>query len=370
MTARKTVVPVLVGLILGAVLLGSAACVDAPREPTTAAPSPTASATASPSPEPTPTAHPGPDRDPDAGPTPTLAPEPTATATATARPHVTLSGTGPATRDIIIPTEGTWTMTIDVSKNSRCDDAKRCRRAGFKIGMDTRGGGSSLVVAETASDWTGQIRLRIANRSGSYAPGARIVTVNVAPMAEWMLTFVPPGAPVPTQRPTATPTPGPFPTVRLTTADVRRIFPCLGAAEADYVLAVTRESSAVGSARMGVVAVLAGARTSGERLQLTDAQRSAVDAAIDGLRTAAENILGLTPPDTARIQALHADAEPYARSVIAFADALDEAVDEGSTSKFWEVLFAAQDLVSQAQRLIPRFPVLCDDAGGTRSPAP
>ena len=309
MKSRNAPVVVLVGLILGAVLLGSAACGDAPREPTAAAPSPTASATASPSPEPTPTAHPGPDRDPDAGPTPTLAPEPTATATATARPHVTLSGTGPATRDIIIPTEGTWTMTIDVSKNSRCDDAKRCRRAELKIGLDTRGGGSSLVVAETASDWTGQIRLRIANRSGSYAPGVRIVTVNVAPMAEWMLTFVPPGAPVPTQRPAATPTPltvpTPTPRIVLTIAEIRAGLPCLTAAEASYLHDFLVEL-AKGQEQFAALLELGDNAREDPNVVRTAAFQRDLASAAASWRSSLRNAQVLSPPTSTRGQELHA----------------------------------------------------------------
>lgn len=79
-TSRKLSAAVLVSLLLGAVLLGGAACGDVPREPTMAASSQTATVptqTASPTLEPTPTATPIPE--PTATLTPTPAPAPPTT---------------------------------------------------------------------------------------------------------------------------------------------------------------------------------------------------------------------------------------------------------------------------------------------------
>ena len=165
--SRKVPAGVLVGLLLGVVLIGAgAACGDAPREPTAAAPSPIAT-------EPTPT--PGP------------------TAARTALPVAdgkssTLTGAGRSTREITLAA-GIWTVAVEVSTNETCLRGT-CVGQNFVVRIESVGGkGSAVPVNTIAGDWTGRAALRVGAGNRALTPGRQRVSVRAAPTAEWTLTF-------------------------------------------------------------------------------------------------------------------------------------------------------------------------------------
>ena len=353
MKSRKVLAVVLVGLLLGAVLLGGAACGDVPREPTTSALFPTAEVPVMPSPTPSPSPTPRPTftlsgtgtgaywielpegswtvrteilaknscrRDPcpieyfevradHADPdyeghyTPIdlqihrlsldegretlhvdtrrlwvgrlgdvetgtrrlliraepntkwtltfedyggrFAPPPPAGA---AGRSFTISGTGPARREIVLA-EGTWRAVVDISKNSlHCNDpGDRCVRARMWIDLTSLAHDRlESLMHRVASEWTGRVPLVVTDRH-SVPPGPVVVRINVVPKARWTLTFIANGDPIPALRsiPTPTPTLDPAPTpmalVPPTIAEIQRELPCLTAAEAAYARAVLVE---------------------------------------------------------------------------------------------------------------------------------
>ena len=138
-------------------------------------------------------------------------------------------------------------------------------------------------------------------------------------------------SPAATPTPYASPTPTPIPTVAI--AEIRSTYPCLTAPEANYVAAVANGLSATGNTFYSLQVVFQRADAAGQPVALTGTHRAAFDAVIEDLRTASETILALPPPDSHRIQETRESAETFARSVSAMADALEEAVDEGSVSK-------------------------------------
>ena len=160
----------------------------------------------------------------------------------------TISGTGPARREINLA-EGTWRAVVDISGNSlHCaDPGDRCVPARMWIDLTSLAHDRlESLMHRVASEWTGRVPLVVTNRH-SVPPGPVVVRVNVVPKAKWTLTFIANGDPIPALRsiPTPTPTLDPAPTpmtlVPPTIAEIQTKLPCLTAAEAAYAHAVLVE---------------------------------------------------------------------------------------------------------------------------------
>lgn len=160
----------------------------------------------------------------------------------------TISGTGPARREINLA-EGTWRAVVDISGNSlHCDDpGDRCVPARMWIDLTSLAHiRLESLMHRVASDWAGRVPLVVTDRH-SVPPGPVVVRVNVVPRARWTLTFIPDGDPIPALRSIPTPTPrmDPAPTpmalVPPTIAEMQSDLPCLTAAEAAYARAILVE---------------------------------------------------------------------------------------------------------------------------------
>ena len=256
----------------------------------------------------------------------------------------TIAGTGPAKREIRLAV-GTWTMIMAVSNNFDCLGPRTCPPGNLFIGLETLGGGLGADFFDTASDWTGtHDDLRVADGLEWYYPtGPLVVTVDVEPQAKWTVTLVAPGAPMPTPTPLPTPTPTPTPPPDLATAWVRANFPCLTAAEIPFVRAFAIERFELENNVMVALYLITPGRVAGT-VPITDAQRVVFDARIADLRTIGENLGDLSPPDTPRVQDLATAAEALGSSLIAYADAAETALDDGTLRSVAVVVDAWSEL--------------------------
>ena len=292
----------------------------------------------------------------------------------------TLSGTGPARR-VVRLAEGTWQMTIAVSNNYVCRGSRNCSPGHLFFGLEPHGGGLAAHFFDTASDWTQTYYdLGVADGHEWYFPtGPLVLAIDVEPQGEWSVTFVAPGAPKPTPPPTptpastpiSTPAPEPTPTPSLTTtltpvstptptptpaptptptpppgsatAWVRANFPCLTTAEIPFVRAFAIERFELANNVMVALYLITPGRVAGT-VPITDAQRVVFDARIADLRTIGENLGDLSPPDTPRVQDLATAAEALGSSLIAYADAAETALDDGTLRSVAVVVDAWSEL--------------------------
>ena len=119
-----------------------------------------------------------------------------------------LSGIGRARRELILA-EGTWTMLIEISNNVlHCDEPDDpCTAHLFLIVLSGTGGDAQLFSKQTRH-FSESYELQIGQGlEADHPPGTKHLNLNVAPIAEWSVTFVAPGDPIPTPTPTPTPAP-------------------------------------------------------------------------------------------------------------------------------------------------------------------
>ena len=190
-TARKSVVRMLVALLLGAVLLGAggATCGDAtgePEPPPTNAVAPSATVTA---------------------PSPTATPSPTPRPTATPRPTFTLSGTGSGAHEIRLP-EGSWTVHTEVLTKNTClrdpcpieyftvqaghadpNHQGRFTPIDLQIRHLSMGEGGEMLYVDARGVWVGRL--------GDIESGTQRLVIGAEPNTKWTLTFEDHGGPFP-----------------------------------------------------------------------------------------------------------------------------------------------------------------------------
>ena len=99
--------------------------------------------------------------------------------------------------------EGTWTMLIEISDNVLNCEAPDdpCTAHLFLIVLSDSGGNARLFFEQTRHFWE-SYELRIGQGlADDHPPGTMHLNLNVAPIAEWSVTLVAPGDPVPTPTP-------------------------------------------------------------------------------------------------------------------------------------------------------------------------
>ena len=225
----------------------------------------------------------------------------------------TLSGTGPAFREIRLA-EGTWSVTVDVSKNSYdCEHPEdRCAPAALAVEIEALDGSSSSVgFHETASHWTRTYdNLRVADgREWHYPTGPLVVEVDVVPRAQWTVTFVAPGAPMPSPTPTLTPTPtlGPDPSayVPRTVAEIQADLPCLTAEEAEYLHALLVQVAKAQEPSNALIELVMAARADPNVVRTEDYQRD-LSRHMAAWRSVLRQVSDIAPPTSSRGQEVYA----------------------------------------------------------------
>ena len=114
-----------------------------------------------------------------------------------------VSGTGPARREVRLA-EGTWTMLMEVSNNVlNCEEPDDPCTVKLLLIVLQGAGGPLQAFFEHTRHYSESFELRVADDRSGYQPmGTLYLALDVAPIAEWMVTFVAPGDPIPTPTPT------------------------------------------------------------------------------------------------------------------------------------------------------------------------
>lgn len=115
----------------------------------------------------------------------------------------TVSGTGPGRRELRLA-EGTWTMLMEVSNNVlNCEEPDDQCTVKLLLIVLQGAGGPLQAFFEATRHFSESFQLRVANDGSAYHPmGTLHLALDVAPIAEWTVTFVAPGDPIPTPAPT------------------------------------------------------------------------------------------------------------------------------------------------------------------------
>ena len=262
----------------------------------------------------------------------------------------TLSGTGPAFREIRLA-EGTWSMAVDVSKNFHdCKDpGDRCLPAALAIEIEALDGSSSVHgFHEVASDWTQTYDdLRVADgREWHYPTGPLVVEVSVVPRAEWTVTFVAPGAPMPTPPPTLTPTPTPgsVPSAYVppTVAEIQADLPCLTTEEAEYLRAFLVHLERAEEPSNALIELVTAASADPNVVRTEDYQRDLARHTA-AWRSVLRQVTDLTPPTSSRGQEVQEAMVAVVESSLAL---LDYAESSAAVGNFGRPEATAQILIS------------------------
>lgn len=261
----------------------------------------------------------------------------------------TISGTGPALREIRLA-EGTWSVTVDVSKNTHdCEDpGDRCIPAALAIEVEALDGSSpTLGFHEVASDWTQTYdNLRVEDgRELHYPTGPLVVEVYVVQRAEWTVTLVAPGAPMPT--PTPTPGLGSSAHVPLTVAELWADLPCLSTAEAEYLHALLVELEKAQGPSDALVELVEAARADSNIVRTEDYQRD-LARHMAAWRSVLRQVRDLTPPTSSRGQGVHEGMVAVVESSLAL---LDYAESSAAVGDFGQPEATAQVLISHVADL-------------------